>query len=131
MNGLSRNSIIRLRQVKAAILAQPHFYAQNRWVSSISKCGTTCCIAGWADFIFNGKKTHEARAKEWSVADEWVEVAADALDISFDEAEILCSGSTEWPEGLSADYAASYTDEERAQVAAARIEHFIKTGGAE
>lgn len=136
---LSDKSIDLLRQVKRAILAQPNFYAQNRWVSSVNSCGTTCCIAGWADFVVNGKAAHNKRAKklivptgqQWKVADEWLEIAAEALGITLDESERLCEGSSEWPEDLAGAYAEAATAKERAKVAAARIEHFIATDGAE
>lgn len=136
---LSKNSIKLLRQVKRAILANPDFYYQNRWVSDISPCGTTCCIAGWADFVVNGKEAHTARAKElfvgpweqWKHAGKWMRVAAEALDITPEEAERLTEGSSDWPQHLREEYGAAPSNKKRAVVAAKRIEHFIATGGAE
>ena len=136
---LSKNSIKLLRQVKLAILAAPEFYAQNKWVSNIAPCGTTCCIAGWADFVVNGKKAHNARAEQllvgsweqWTVSAAWQQVAVEALGITPDQAERLTDSASEWPAGLDDEYGSADGSKGRALVAAKRIEHFIATGGAE
>lgn len=132
---LSKETVKKLRIVEKAILAQPQFYEQGAWVSEISSCGTTCCIAGWVDFIFNGKKVHEERAKRLKEAflfeaeDEWTSVAREGLGL--DGGWRLFADSIEWPEPFCNGYEDAKTPKQRAKVAAARIEHFIATDGAE
>jgi hypothetical protein len=130
---LSKESIKRLRMVKEAILANPQYYRQEEWISAIEPCGTTCCIAGWADYLFNGKKAHEARAKaelsNYMVS--WEYVAAKALGLDYCQAHTLTYPGSGWPVPFCTAYTRAKTPKQRAKVAARRIEHFIKTGGAE
>jgi len=135
---LSKETIEKLRIVKEAILAQPEYYNQEGWVSSIESCGTTCCMAGWVDFIFNGKEVHERRAKKLydpcdssSGADEWSMVTKKALGLSLDQVHSLTSTSYGWPGDYGFKYRDATTRKQKSKVAAARIEHFIATGGEE
>lgn len=136
---LSKESIRKLKAVKAAILAQPEFYDQNSWVAKITSCGTTRCIAGWADFLVNGRKSHEARARklsaisrvngEWSVCDDWSKVTEQALGITHDQAERITCSSHSWPDGLDDEYDNAQTCRERAIIAGKMIDLFISEGG--
>lgn len=134
---LSKGTIEKLEIIKASILAQPKFYDQNKWVSKISSCGTTCCIAGWADFIVNGKKAHAIRAKQLFItgedqsvfAKDWTKVARQALGISIDQAIRITASSFEWPDGLDDAYDNADTKTKKAAIAAKRIDLFISSGG--
>jgi len=132
---LSQDSINKLQMLREAILASPKFYKQDRWVASISTCGTTCCLAGWADFLVNGERVHAERAKRlkgsWLAEREWIEVTATALGITQEQADRLTDSSTYWPEPFCNQYDDGDPPKKRAAIAAARIDHFIKTGGDE
>lgn len=144
---LSRKSINRLRAVKEAILTNPEFYNQQQFVDPEPvipvDCGTTCCIAGWADFLYNPAKAHLSRAKTWigflnddgsrwsQKPFDWEEIGARALNIDGFEARQLFADVACWPDPFSFDYSNAATPLERARVAAARIERFIATDGQE
>jgi hypothetical protein len=122
-----------LRKVKRYILAEPkrlfmasyfvrkYQYGEMLNGRDFAKCGTAACIAGWT-LLLNKLDPYfvEAGAHD---------TAADLLGINCDQALLLFE-PRKWPEkfekGLNDDGKLS-----TAKVAAARIEHFIKTKGAE
>ena len=88
MSELSKETIKKLKAVKAAILANPKFYNQGQWIESVTPCGTTCCIAGWADFVVNGSAAHNRRAKAIrNDSSKWMRIAREALGITEDQVD--------------------------------------------
>lgn len=87
----------------------------------IPPCGTAACIAGWADTLMGGTgEGHESLIRRASLA----------LGI---EPTLHWSGNRvfsakHWPEPFAERYAKTKTPSSRAKVAAARIDHLIKTG---
>lgn len=125
---LSKQSIQKLKAVKAAILANPKFYNQNSFVASVQPCGTTCCIAGWADFIVNGKDVHNERAgrlQGFGNGGEWIDVTAAALEITWSQADRLTDPTEFWP----AELQDLYHSGKRSVAAGKRIDLFVKSGG--
>lgn len=90
-------------------------------------CGTVGCIAGWALII--GLKATTFSAAFPIVNGSTVDVtdARKLLKVKNDHLFFLSL----WPEAFQCDYRAASTPAERASVTVARIEHFIKTKGAE
>jgi hypothetical protein len=91
--------------------------------SVMPPCGTAACIAGWADILTGGT------GSEWYIRHR----AAAALgvpDIGSWCGHPLFSENS-WPEPFRAQYLAAKTPKRRAEIGAARIDHFIKTKGAE
>ena len=109
-----------LRKVQRAIVANPEEYDQS------SYCGTACCIAGWAvrlnDKIssLNGRWPGEVSAEAKSL-----------LKLDTDQYERLCAFASGWPDKYAVAYYSAETKKKRARVAFLRINHFIKTKGAE
>lgn len=139
MANLSKETIKRIRTVVQAILAQPKFYNQDRWIDDLGKdkngvCNTTCCFAGWADYVFNGAKEHNERARRsfgrWSSVD-WDEVAAEALLTDRALLDPLTRGHYYWPKQLSHAYDKATTDKGRALALASYVEFFIANDGYE
>lgn len=130
-----------LRKVAKHILAEPRRLLMRTWILEKSdrvmairyggrsarstrpfaKCGTAACISGWA-CIVSGRREE---AKESSFMD----IGMELLGIDYPQAHRLF-GPENWPKkfrpGLKDDGKKS-----TAKVAAARIEHFIKTEGKE
>lgn len=133
---LSKETIAKLREVKAAILANPKFYIQDAYIAEYADipttCGTTCCIAGWADFIVNGAEEHNERAKKYLVnwlGVSWRAVGSKALGLTQDQTYNLFSSADEWPSPFSEQYYTESSPEHHAKTAAKRIDFFIKTNG--
>jgi hypothetical protein len=132
---LSKESIKRLRQVKRAILAEPEFYDQG---VPPDECATTCCIAGWAMWLEDPVGYPERAASisnSFNCSDGTTQIGfrnegARALRIPEPETVNLFSYGEAWPGEFGTRFAAAASKAEKAAVAAARIEHFIKTGGA-
>jgi hypothetical protein len=82
---------------------------ENKWIS----CTTTHCIAGWAQLL----------SPERDISKDAEGDAARLLELSREQSDRLFFGFN-WPKGFSGSLASP-------QEAAARIEHFIATGGAE
>lgn len=126
-----------LRKVKRHILEEPKRFVMSVVVMSVvdtykenslsgkvfgmrpfPKCGTAACVAGWA-CILSGKDR----------LDVGMITAQRLLDLTPEQAMRLFEPS-KWPE----QYEAGTTDDGKnktAKIAAARIDHFIKTKGAE
>lgn len=118
-----------LRQVKQHILdgdMSDWSYRQNE-TSGGPKCGTVGCIAGWAYILGNKFNPEEPDTsdKAWREADQ---SAIPLLGITDEEADRLFYMSG-WPDEFW--YEAGEDRALQAQKTAARIDHFIKTEGAE
>lgn len=109
-----------LREVKAAILAQPDAFRMDTW-----SCGTAHCIAGWALLL----RDIPLVADGWLTASEEPtgDVAQELLEITRLQRYALFSNHR-WPYSFQRRYLCAETHRERAQVAAERIDHFLKTG---
>jgi hypothetical protein len=123
-----------LLEIKAHILAEPDKFRMDTWT-----CGTAHCIAGWA-LELRGFKIVNPTA--WA-AMQTVEgggspghVAARLLDLqSEDDYGEMSSDrlfiDDYWPEDFAERYGNAESRQERAIIAAERIDHFIATNGEE
>jgi len=126
-----------LRRIKKHILAEPKRFAMGFWVrrkedsddgkvhdysytGSYARCGTAACIGGWA-MILSGENPQGNTLIQ--------ERAAELIGIQYFRSDRLFDASR-WPEEFQR-FASAKKAPERAQIAAARIEHFIKTNGRE
>lgn len=136
-----------LRKIQKHILAEPLRYNQNATIArgdpggevcmdvgdvEVQKaptCGTIGCLAGWAHLL-SIPENKRVNAK-FSYAK-----ARAALGLTLQEAQRLFSyvysySPGVWPERFVAAYRNAKTARQRARVAVQRIDHFIKTKGAE
>jgi hypothetical protein len=123
-----------LKEVKEAILEHSKQFDMSEWHSSVAArfesaaiptCNTTCCIGGWAAVLYNQKlKEGDTRYRLDYMDGE------QALSLTDDQAARLFL-VYEWPEIFRAKYELSSTAKKRAEVACARIDHFIKSKGSE
>ena len=86
-------------------------------------CGTAACIAGWADILSGGS------GNGWTVRER----AATKLGVpaGFSWLGHPLFDDNSWPQPFRTRYRAAKTPQARAKIAAQRIDHFIKTKGAE
>jgi hypothetical protein len=121
-----------LRKIQKHILEEPKRYDQNVWLAEgapqngFATCGTMACIGGWAQILGSKRKPRAVsrvnamrllgidRAQAWRLFDSIAGVPEDM-----------------WPRKFSAAYVKAKTDLGRARAAVRRIDHFIKTRGAE
>lgn len=126
-----------LRKVAKHIAEEPRRLEMEYMTTPLSKitpkdrppCGTVACIAGWALIL-----TKEARYANtnFPVDESGDEVCADAAEnlLGISDGQKLFYVN-DWPNPFRDLYVAAKTPRGRASAAAARIEHFIKTKGAE
>lgn len=127
-----------LRRVKRHILAHPKTYRQDKW-----HCGTAMCIAGHAAMMSGlvvGVKKVEMLTGEKVIAPVqrgdttpspsylWRYFGAKALDAHVGHIYALFARPADWPLPYATDYGAASSYKARAEVAAQRIEYFIRTG---
>lgn len=120
-----------LKKIKARILAKPNAFRMDRW-----SCGTAHCIAGWA-CVLNGVKPTKlyVGAADRSVTPDGTYVETRAADLLGLESADLGGNAErlfyeyEWPARFRSD--PTVGRKLKAKRAAARIDHFIATGGAE
>lgn len=138
-----------LRQIQQVIRKSPTQFNMGDWITrhadetdhgapiGVGKCGTACCIAGWAT-VLNGKRKLAKVPHTWMA-----EPGQRALDITDEQAGRLF-WTQQWPlyfrdkywklsdAALQADLSKRCVFAARlADVACERIDHFIKTDGAE
>lgn len=130
-----------LRKIQKHILAEPKRYDQDRWLLTgkdiddyvparqIPACRTVGCIAGWACVLSN-----KPLARKFEAGD----IAKTLLGLDDSQAKKLFSpvynlfgDPSQWPAKFVDAYQNAKTATGRARVASRRIDHFIKTGGAE
>lgn len=96
------------RQEKAGeVLRNPSIeWSSNRFEAgqTFPECGTICCIAGWSR-VFGGGSIK-----------------------GINSAIVVLADVHEWPKPFRDQYPLAKKPKERAQIAAARIDHYIKTG---
>ena len=117
---LSKESIKRLLQIKAAILAQPELYDQREGPNlafADGGCGAPCCYAGWAAWLDAPTEADYRKALDMGVGPDLLVTHA---DLNFSQASRLFS-DVDPRNGRVITSAAQ---------GASRIDHFIKTGGA-
>jgi hypothetical protein len=137
-----------LRRIQKHILAEPKRFRMLDWIEkqtatdptyiaddservSFPKCGTVACIGGWAVLLSKKKpsRTHYEGFR-----------AAKLLGLNRPHGHLDRVRSTDserlffteaWPIDFSMKFNRAKTPEDRARIAAKRIDHFIKTKGAE
>jgi hypothetical protein len=135
-----------LRKVKEHILEEPRRLIMNSWrvlangmdksslarkagpnsfrgdggeVVEFANCGTAACISGWACIITGQKRVRDFKSRGRKI-----------LDLNEHQAERLFLPDS-WPNEFYRAYEHANSQKERAKIAAARIDHFIATKGAE
>jgi hypothetical protein len=126
-----------LRKVKKHILEEPKRFIMGDWVvrkeypdqqlfdddgkpRTFAKCGTAACIAGWTMLL---SKVDPDKVDSYSGA------ASKLLGLKERFSPLFYTD--QWPAKYEDAYVNAKTPAGRARVAARRIEHFIKTNGAE
>lgn len=122
-----------LLKVRDKILEEPHLFYMPSWTNRLG-CGTASCIAGWA-----ARLTGEDPGS-WHVAEDGYREGARILGITRGQANDLFYRGN-WPEPFYSVFprmcetpgGGTYIIQDghisvRAEVAAARIMHFIETG---
>ncbi len=118
-----------LQEVKEKILAEPQSFDMCSWHRR-SKCGTTHCIAGWADVLVNQEEFPSTKSEAYYAS-------LFGLGLQYEKTSRLFYVE-QWPEPfrtqyLEKDLLRSITQEDLkdlAQIAANRIDLFIETNGA-
>jgi len=120
-----------LRKIKKHILEEPNRLNMRTWgrhfdppyrPKSFPVCGTTACIAGWAVVL---KATTGTSVTNKLLLNAYID-GQKALELDSAQADRLFY-LQDWPSQFK--YGGSQRN--KAKVTAARIEHFIKTKGAE
>ncbi len=153
MKKLKPRTIKLLRKVARHILEEPKRFEMDRWGMADHRvpCNTTACFAGWAIILgdANPKRFFKAAASDaqddrgrfMALLEGRVGASARAekvLGITNEQARRLFhvdslfhGDGRGWPEPYRGDFDHATSREHAAEIAVARIEHFIKTGGAE
>ena len=93
-------------------------------------CGTVACIAGWALILSKKAKYNNEEFPVDSNGNQLGAIqAAQLLQIPNWGTNLFYVD--DWPRSFRAQYTKARTAKRRADIAVARIEHFIKTKGAE
>lgn len=117
-----------LRKIQKHILAEPKSYDQNAIISET--CGTIACIGGWAFLLGGGVRTPSVN--ELSDARDFLGINREQGDRLFEYVTTSrLESSMAWPAKFIRQYLAAKTPRGRANAAVRRIDHFIKTNGAE
>jgi hypothetical protein len=135
--GESKINVELLEKVKAHILEEPRRFNMSLFVFNQGEiedlpknerppCGTMACIAGWAVMLADGPPAIINDDYYLTVEDRAVEV----LGLNEEQVGALFYDPA-WPEKYADAYENARTPRQRARVAARRIDHFIKTNGAE
>ena len=129
-----------LRKVQKFLLAEPRRFDMSQWIAPADNeeanvlkpppCGTACCIAGAAFMIDRKIKPRGAPERQDIQSTSIGFAAAKALGLNEDQTNRLYYTSG-WPMKFEEAYEEAETPLQRAKAGVARIEHFIKTKGAE
>jgi hypothetical protein len=134
-----------LRKIQRHILAEPKRFIMDTWIRRgdpfedlmmpdaglpsivLPACGTAACIGGWA-LQLSGKRiaTNTPVAKR---AKAILGITPQNDDDSWPEDRLFITDN--WPSEFYIRFEESQDPQERAQIACARIDHFIATKGAE
>lgn len=125
-----------LKKVKRAILREPKRLCMYYWLdvdptpSRAPSCGTVGCIAGWTAILAKRKSGSIRLTAHQFIGGATASVVAEcALKLSHGQARRLFHLG-EWPVKLGEEYENARTHRQHAQIAAKRIDLFIKTKGA-
>jgi hypothetical protein len=121
-NAIPAKGVRLLRKVAKHILAEPECYDQNTIVLMGNPCGTVACIGGRLSILTNTPLTEGDNLDFDSLVPK--------IGVTHRQLWNLCqfTYSDGWPRSFRNAYNKAKTPETRAKIAAARIEHFIKTG---
>jgi hypothetical protein len=136
MPNLSKESIKKMRKVIRAVLAEPAFYDQDRAPADVREpaCGTTCCAAGWVEWLFAPERLQKIKGG-FAYSKDCLEQAPFILGIRSDmryhgdPTDNLFDYARHWPEPYARNYGEAATKQERAKVFRDRWEKFIETDG--
>lgn len=127
-----------LRKIKKHILEEPKRFIMHSLIktkergvgtyyddagkkTTFAPCGTAACIAGWATLLSGNKDSKDE--------DVW-QFGAKVLGLDIVQ-QYLLFYSHNWPDKFEEAFRAAKNRKKRAEIAADRIEHFIKTKGQE
>ncbi len=128
-----------LKQIAATILEHPKQFRMESFFSTINsmeqrpdRCGTACCIAGWAIALAENLKPNEAwdSVCETEGEAEAHDIAKELLGLTENQADRLFYHE-EWPHEFRDRYNCARSTTQKATVAAKRLARFIKTEGRE
>lgn len=127
-----------LLKIKEQILREPKQFVMGTWFTpfpadsdggdlwdniKVPNCGTAACIAGWAIALHEGKAPSEVTGAIIK-AENYLIKAENYLDIEMEDAEDLFYAD-HWDNDLQDRWDFAKSLEERAQIAAERIDQFI------
>lgn len=135
---LSAKAVKLLRKVEKHILAEPKRFYMGWWGTHYSKdtveesdalppCGTVACIAGWASILALPKGTLPTPRFIDSLC---AEKGQEVLELTISQSCRLFHVDS-WPSAFNPAGYSQLEKQKQAELAVARIEHFIATGGAE
>ena len=133
MNPKPKLNVRLLRRIQKQILAEPRQFFMSWWFTSdpddvmskkIPNCGTAACIGGWAVALSKKMKPERARIFHGGGIGP-LATSLIGLDPAFADRLFVASW---WPMQFRSKWRVASTPLARAKVAAARIEHLIKTG---
>jgi hypothetical protein len=107
-----------LLEVKEQILQHPDEFNMNIWL-----CDTTACIGGWALLLANKKTGPKQYMDIWGKG-----IPEDVLGLNLNQSNILFYERF-WPHEIRLAFENATTCQQRAKIAAKRIDLFIATNG--
>lgn len=138
---LSALTIRRLRRVVAHILEEPRRFDMNEGFGkcpadddNAPACGTVGCIAGWGWALQRSQKERLSHINPSNTHVLWWEVLGDArayFRLDEEQAHRLFQTAYWPPKFQDRLFPLPARTKKYAQVMQARVEHFIRTGGAE
>jgi len=130
---LTEETIVKLTDIKFAVLATPEHFDMQDWFSP-GECGTAGCLAGYAVAFALAATLSDAASSRAATTPQLV--AAEWLGITWVQSSRLFYlvgpyADHHWPIPFVEAYHDAATPKERAQVLADRIDHFAATQGKE
>jgi hypothetical protein len=107
-----------LIEVKEQILQHPDEFNMNIWL-----CDTMACIGGWALLLANKKTGPKQYMDIWGKG-----IPEDVLGLIEDQGKKLFYENY-WPKEIKQAFSNAQTSQQRAKIAAKRIDLFIATNG--
>lgn len=123
-----------LRRVKREILAKPNSYRQDVW-----NCGSAACIAGHAIALTipSVRPLKDEDGDTYPSIDgcklneDWEDLANRVLGLDYDHFDgslFTADPELDWPEPFAEEWRKAASREDKAKIAARRIDHFIHSG---
>lgn len=113
-----------LEKITEAILVNPTDFSMDQW-----HCETTHCIGGWAQRCSGVEETTDVQQMAELLGIEYKRNSHQLVDEDCQAGRLFLASL--WPKVFRDVYYATKDNSARAQVAAARISHFIATEGRE